>query len=99
MRASLATSFAAAYGLAASMATARSLAAVHASCRKMSPLGRSHSSRNLAIAAWPSGASVAGPVTSMFTLAMRVGNDGVTVSVTVTGCVERSTVISTLAEK
>ncbi len=65
MRASLAVSLAAAYGLAASVATASSLAAVHVSCRKMSPFGRSHSSRNLAMAAWPSGASLAGPATSI----------------------------------
>ena len=74
-------------------------AAVHACCRNISPFGSSHVSETFAIAAAPSGASRAGPVTSIVTAVMRVGAPGVTARRTVTGFVVRSTVTSTSDEK
>lgn len=90
---------AAANALAASVVTAESLAAVHVCCRKTSPLGSSHVSESFAMAAAPSGDWRAGPLTSIVTFAIRVGSPGTTVSVTVAGCVARSTATSTDAEK
>ena len=72
MRDSLLASLAAAYGLAASVPTASLLAEVQVCWRHVSPFGSSHSSRNLEMAARPSGESLAGPLTSIATLCTTV---------------------------
>ncbi len=82
------------------MATAVSFAAVHAAWRKISPCASRQSAVSFAIAAVPSGTSVAaGPFTVMFTDVMRVGSPGTTSSVTTAGRDARSMVTVIAAEK